>query len=198
MNKKYIHKLQEHRKKRQKKRNEQRKKREKQQQQHIKLRNNQIRKKIELYKQKRKDMTIKRKKEIQKRNKLLKNKYMIKYRNLKSKGSNSYYQCQCNFRRDECYEDDYNDIHCEHNTTHDCYYHCGINLPPEDVCVPSRNYQFYQLPHFPIYDIGNYGSGLIHDMRIPFISPHAGMDMFTGSLNAPIALNPTFLSLPTF
>ena len=132
---------------------------------------------------------------------------MIKYRNLKNKGSNnchSYYQhkqCQCNFRRDDYYEDDYNYTHCDHNTTHNCHNHCGINLPPDDVCVHSRNYQFYQLPHFPnapMYDIGNYGSGLGHDMRLPFISPHAGMDMFTGSLNAPMAPNPSFLSFPTF
>ena len=161
-----------------------------------------------------KQKNIQRKKQIQRRKQQIKRRNIIiarnrnRNRNIKNKGNyncHNYHQCQCNFRREERFEEYYGNHHCNHSSG-EC--HCGINLPPEDVCVPSRNYQFYQLPHFPnapIYDIGNYGgggggfgSGLGHDMRLPFISPHAGMDMFTGTLDAPMAPNPTFLSFPTF
>jgi hypothetical protein len=161
----------------------------------------------------RKKQIHRRKQQIKKRNELIKKRNAIiarnrnRYTNTKNKGNyncRNYHQCQCNFRREEGFEEYYGNHHCNHSSG-EC--HCGINLPPDDVCVPSRNYQFYQLPHFPnapIYDIGNYGggggfgSGLGHDMRLPFISPHAGMDMFTGTLDAPMAPNPTFLSFPTF
>ena len=170
-------------------------------------------KQIQQYKKKQLQIQKQRKLYQQKRQKKLKQlrQYRKKQRQLQI-NRGCYSECQCNFHREDDYEyygncnyNNCNHYNNHHNNNNQCSCsHCGVNLPPNDVCVPSRNYQFFQLPNAPIYDIpdfgygGGFGSGLGHDMRTPYISPHAGMDMFTGTLDAPIAPNPMYLSYPLF
>ena len=167
-----------------------------QQMQQRKKRQQQLQKQRKLYQQRR-----------QKKLKQLRH-YQKKQRQLRL-NRGCYRECQCNFHREDDYEYygncNYNHHDNNHHNNNQCSCSdCGVNLPPSEVCVPSRNYQFFQLPNAPIYDIpdfgygGGFGSGIGHDMRMPYISPNAGMDMFTGTLDAPIAPNPMYLSYPLF
>jgi len=184
------------RKKKQKQIQQKRIQQRQQQMQQRKKRQQQLQKQRKLYQQRR-----------QKKLKQLRQ-YQKKQRQLRL-NRGCYRECQCNFHREDDYEYygncNYNHHNNNHHNNNQCSCSdCGINLPPSEVCVPSRNYQFFQLPNAPIYDIpdfgygGGFGSGIGHDMRMPYISPHAGMDMFTGTLDAPIAPNPMYLSYPLF
>jgi hypothetical protein len=184
------------RKKKQKQIQQKRIQQRQQQIQHHKKRQQQLQKQRKIYQQRR-----------QKKLKQLRQ-HQKKQRQLRL-NRGCYRECQCNFHREDDYEYygncNYNHHNNNHHNNNQCSCSdCGINLPPSEVCVPSRNYQFFQLPNAPIYDIpdfgygGGFGSGLGHDMRMPYISPHAGMDMFTGTLDAPIAPNPMYLSYPLF
>ena len=193
----------------QQKRIQQRKKKQKQIQQ----------KRIQQQRQQQMQQRKKRQQQLQKQRKIYQQRRQKKLKQLRQHQKKQrqlrlnrgcYRECQCNFHREDDYEyygncNHHNHHNNHHNNNNQCSCSdCGVNLPPSEVCVPSRNYQFFQLPNAPIYDIpdfgygGGFGSGLGHDMRMPYISPHAGMDMFTGTLDAPIAPNPMYLSYPLF
>ena len=168
-------------------------------------------KQLQLQKQKQLQKQLQRQRQIQIQRKKQMNRRKALCKKRAKQHNNCVRECQCQFRREEDYgfnQSYYRHSNCNNNCNSNCNPHDGINLPPGDVCVPSRNYQFFQLPHFPnapINDIpdfgyggGGFGSGLGHDMRLPYISPHSGMDMFTGTLDAPMAPNPMYLSYPLF